>query len=68
MAMADKGDPELDTAVMGLIVSSVTQDTSQVPLYKWPLMHFLAVVGLYDHFLLSLRPKLSSENQWLHRS
>ena len=39
-------DHKLDTAVMGLIQSIVTQDTSRVPLYESPLMHFLAVCGI----------------------
>jgi superfamily II DNA helicase RecQ len=46
VADKDKDDPELDTAVMGLIVSIVTQDTSRVPLYESPLMHYLAVCGI----------------------
>ncbi len=41
-----KGDTVLDTALMGLIVSIITQDTSQIPLYASPLMHFLAVCGV----------------------
>jgi hypothetical protein len=39
-------NPELTTAVMALIVSIVTQDTSKISLYESPLMHFLAVCGI----------------------
>jgi hypothetical protein len=45
-AEADEEDLELDTAVMGLIMSIVTQDISRVLLYELPLMHFLAVCGI----------------------
>lgn len=48
VAVAEEVDPEpqLTTAVMGLVLSIVTHDTSQVSLYTSPLMHFLAVCGV----------------------
>ena len=36
-------DDELDTRLMKLILSLVTQDTSQLFLYESPVMHYLAV-------------------------
>ena len=36
-------DNELDTRLMKLIISLVTQDTSQLFLYESPVMHYLAV-------------------------
>jgi len=42
VAVADD-DHELDTALMGLIVSLLAQDTSQLRLYESPVMHYLAV-------------------------
>ena len=42
VAMADD-DNELDTALMGLIISFLAQDTSQLLLYESPVMHYLAV-------------------------
>ena len=45
-AEADKEDLKLNIAVIGLIISIVTQDISRVLLYKLPLMHFLAICGI----------------------
>jgi len=42
VAMADD-DNELDTALMGLIISFLAQDTSQLLLYESPVMYYLAV-------------------------
>jgi len=39
-------DNELDTALMGLIISLLAQDTSQLLLYESPVMHYLAVCGV----------------------
>jgi hypothetical protein len=39
-------DNELDTALMGLIISLLAQDTSQLLLYESPVMHYLAVRGV----------------------
>jgi hypothetical protein len=46
--VAEGSDPEpiLTTAVMGLIVSIITQNTSRVSLYASPLIHFLAICGV----------------------
>lgn len=39
-------DDELDTRLMKLIISLITQDTSQLFLYESPVMHYLAVRGI----------------------
>jgi len=41
-----KQDAQLTTAVMALIMSLVTQDTSRMTLYESPVMHYLAVRGV----------------------
>lgn len=46
-AMADTvADNHLDNALMGLIVSLLAQDTSQLLLYESPVMHYLAIRGV----------------------
>jgi superfamily II DNA helicase RecQ len=45
VAAADN-DNELDTALMGLILCLIGQDTSQLLLYESPIMHYLAVRGV----------------------
>jgi len=45
VAKADN-DNELDIALMGLIISLLAQDTSQLLLYESPVMHYLAVRGI----------------------
>ena len=45
MAVAE-ANAKLVTAVMALIISIVTQDTSRISLYESPLMYFLAVYGV----------------------
>lgn len=39
-------DSKLDSALMGLIISLIAQDTSQLLLYESPVMHYLAVRGV----------------------
>ena len=39
-------DSKLDSALMGLIISLITQDTSQLLLYQLLVMHYLAIRGL----------------------
>jgi len=39
-------DSKLDSALMGLIISLIPQDTSQLLLYQSPVMHYLAVRGV----------------------
>ena len=46
VAVAEAGaedTTELDTAVMGVIITLLTQDTSQLLLYESPVMHYLAI-------------------------
>ena len=43
-AVAD--DNKLDTALMGLILSLLAQETSQLLLYESPVMHYLAIRGV----------------------
>lgn len=45
-AVAVADDDKLDTALMGLIVTLLAQDTSQLLLYESPVMHYLAVRGV----------------------
>jgi hypothetical protein len=40
---AETEDYELTMALMGLIITLITQDTSQLLLYESPVMHYLAV-------------------------
>ena len=39
-------DNQLDNALMGLIISLLAQDTSQLLLYESPVMHYLAIRGV----------------------
>ena len=39
-------DNQLDNALMELIISLLAQDTSQLLLYKSPVMHYLAIRGV----------------------
>jgi hypothetical protein len=45
----DSDDPELTNSVMELCMLVVMQDTSRIPLYQSPLMHYLAVRGVDEH-------------------
>jgi superfamily II DNA helicase RecQ len=45
VAVADDNN-ELDTALMGLIISLLAQETSQMLLYESPVMHYLAIRGV----------------------
>ena len=46
VAVAEADPGRLDTALMGLIISLLAQDTSQLLLYESPVMHYLAVRGV----------------------
>jgi hypothetical protein len=47
MAVAEaEADDKLDTAVFALIISLLTQDTSQLLLYESLVMHYLAICGI----------------------
>ena len=46
VAVAEADDSQLDTALMGLILSLLMQETSQLPLYESPVMHYLAIRGV----------------------
>ena len=39
-------DETLDSLLMELIISLLTQETSQLPLYESPVMHYLAIRGV----------------------
>jgi hypothetical protein len=41
-----EADARLDSALMGLIISLLAQDTSQLLLYESPVMHYLALRGV----------------------
>ena len=41
-----ENDNELNTALLGLIISLLAQETSQLSLYKSLVMHYLAVQGV----------------------
>jgi hypothetical protein len=51
-------DETLDLRLMELIISLLTQETSQLPLYELPVMHYLAICGVNPQttrFYLSFR-------------
>jgi hypothetical protein len=48
-------DAELTSALMGLCMAVVMQDTSHIGLYESPMMHYLAVRGV-DEQHQTLRP------------
>ena len=43
---AAAADNQLDNTLMGLIISLLAQDTSQLLLYESPVMHYLAIRGV----------------------
>ena len=39
-------DNQLDTQLMKLVITLITQETSQLSMYESPVMHYLAVRGI----------------------
>ena len=46
VAVVEADNSQLDTILIGLILSLLTQETSQLPLYKSPIIYYLTIQGI----------------------